>query len=108
MIAGTVVINLATHDSAFYRRQNSEDRRLIDEDPKERRDADRYALMVLPLCPDGAHVEVNLGTRRYVEQQVAALLHEHDHRLQIEIRGSDPGAVAQLVRAARSGEWEVI
>lgn len=69
--------------------------------------ADRRALGVLPQCPDGAHVEIDLGARKFVDHSVAHLLHEQDHRLQIEIRGSDPTAVARLIRAARTGLWEV-
>lgn len=69
---------------------------------------DRRALMMLASCPDGAEVVVDIGARAYVSEDAAQWLHEHDHRLQIFIHGSNPSAVATFVRAARAGEWSVI
>lgn len=81
MITGTVVVNLT-----------------LAEDGREQLDVDRRALSVLPVCPDGAHVLIDLGARRYVSHEVAHLVHEHEHRLLLDIRGAHPAAVADLVR----------
>jgi hypothetical protein len=53
--------------------------------------ADRGALLALESCPDGARVIVDLGDR-----------------LDIDIRGTDPRAVAVLVRAVRTGSLDVV
>lgn len=73
----------------------------------EQASADRRALDVLRQCPDGAHVIVDLGERVYPSQDAALWLHQHDHRLRIDIRGCDPAVVDRFVRAARAGMWEV-
>ena len=69
---------------------------------------DRRALGVLDRCPDGASVIVRIGRRRFVSQDAACWLHEHDHRLQITIDGDEPEGVLRFVQAARSGEWSVV
>ena len=68
---------------------------------------DRHLLDVLSRVPDGASVIVEIGCRKFVTQDAAIWLHEHDHRLEIEIHGTDPDAVARFIRAGRSGEWAV-
>lgn len=68
---------------------------------------DRRLLQVLELCPDGARVVVDIGSRKYVSQDAARWLHEHDHRLQIEVIGTDPTAVLRFVLAGRAGDWSV-
>jgi hypothetical protein len=68
---------------------------------------DRRLLQVLDLCPDGARVVVDIGSRQYVSQDAAHWLHKHDHRLQIEVIGTDPAAVLQFVLAGRAGDWSV-
>lgn len=70
--------------------------------------ADRRALRVLDECPDGAVVIVDIGDRDFVTDDAARWLHQHDHRLQIDIRGSRPAAVARFVTAARAGTWSVV
>lgn len=91
MITGTVTI--ALREVANFLEQSSADRRALD---------------VLRHCPRGAHVVVDLGERTFVSEDAARALHEHDHDLQIEIRGSDPEAVARFVRAARAGSWDAV
>lgn len=70
--------------------------------------ADRRALQVLDECPDGAVVIVDIGQREFVTEDAARWLHQHDHRLQIDIRGSQPIAVARFITAARAGTWSVV
>lgn len=69
---------------------------------------DRRQLAVLEDCPDGARVVVDIGRRAFVTHDAAVWLHDHDHRLQIEIHGTNPGAVTRFVRAGRAGDWSVI
>jgi hypothetical protein len=69
---------------------------------------DRRQLAVLEHCPDGARVVVDIGRRRYVTHDAAIWLHEHDHRLAIEIHGVEPDAVLRFVQAARAGDWSVV
>lgn len=64
---------------------------------------DRRQLAVLDQCPDGARVVVDIGRRKYVPHDVVRCLHEHDHRLDITIRGESPNAIANFVQAARAG-----
>lgn len=90
MITGTVVIDLSACDYSSQMQRT-----------------DRHLLDVLNQVPDGARVIVNIGNRRHVTQDAAVWLHEHDHRLDIEIRGSSPDAVAAFIRAGRAGEWQV-
>lgn len=89
MIGGVIRIDLSEVDDSFYQLQRS----------------DRHRLDVLSLVPDGVRVIVDIGDRRHVTQDAAVWLHEHDHRLEIEIHGTDPKAVADFIRAGRSGEW---
>ena len=70
--------------------------------------ADRRALTVLDDCPDGVTVIIDIGAREFVSQDAAIWLHKHDHRLQVDIRGSRPMAVARFIAAARAGSWEVV
>ena len=42
-----------------------------------------------------------VGDRDFVSEDAARWLHEHDHRLQLDIRGTNPAAVQRFVRAAR-------
>lgn len=77
--------------------------------PGELHDAhDRRVLQRLSSCPDGVRVIVDIGRRKWVTHDAAVWLHEHDHRLQIEIRGEDPDAVRQFIRAGRAGRWDAI
>lgn len=69
---------------------------------------DRQALDVLERCPDGARVVVDIGRREFVTQDAALWLHNHDHRLSIEIRGESPEAIRRFVSAARAGDWSVV
>ena len=69
---------------------------------------DRRLLQVLELCPDGARVVVDIGGRKHVSQDAAHWLHDHDHRLQIEVIGTNPAAVLQFVLAGRAGDWSVL
>ena len=69
---------------------------------------DRNALVVLEQCPDGAHVVVDIGGRKFVTEDAARWLHAHDHRLQVDIRGRRPDAVLRFVTAARAGTWSVV
>lgn len=91
MISGTVIVDLSQVDVAAARLQRT----------------DRYLLDVLSRVPNGARVIVDIGDRKHVSQDAAVWLNEHDHRLDIEIRGTDPDAVARFVRAGRAGEWQV-
>lgn len=68
---------------------------------------DRYLLDVLKRAPEGARVIVDIGDRQHVTQDAAAWLHDHDHRLEIEVHGTSPEAVARFIRAGRTGTWEV-
>ena len=86
LITGCVVIDLSTEPTVGGNR----DRRLLDQ---------------LASAPDGCRVVVNVGRRSYVSQDAARWLHEHDHRLFIEIQGARAAAVARFVQAARTGEW---
>jgi hypothetical protein len=91
VITGTVFIDLSEVDTGMAQFQR----------------ADRYLLDVLSAVPDGARVVVNVGDRRYVSQDAAVWLHDHDHRLEIEIQGTDPRTVARFIRAARcGGDWQ--
>lgn len=92
MITGTILIDLSGVDEsmAVYQR------------------GDRYLLDVLHMVPDAAHVVVDIGDRKFVTQDAATWLHEHEHRLSIEIRGTNPRAVQCFISAARSGEWAVV
>lgn len=94
MITGCVVINLANVDLAA--------------DPYSRQNTDRHMLDVLRAVPDGARVVVDIGNRQHVSQDAAVWLHDHDHRLEVEIRGTDPAAVSRFIRAGRAGSWDVI
>jgi hypothetical protein len=69
---------------------------------------DRHLLDVLNRVPDGARVVVDIGNRKFVTQDAAAWLHEHDHRLSIEIHGTHPEAVAAFIHAGRTGDWGLI
>ena len=91
MITGAVVVDLSEVDSWDEVHQRT----------------DRHLLDVLNRVPDGARVVVDIGSRRFVTQDAAAWLHEHDHRLQIEIRGIEPEAVAEFIRAGRTGKWAI-
>ena len=70
--------------------------------------ADRRALEAMRMCPDGARVIVDIGNRWHVTDDAIGWLHEHQQRLDIEIQGADPAAVAKFVRAARAGTWRGI
>ena len=65
--------------------------------------SDRRELQVLERVPDGARVVVDIGARKWFNQDTAIWLHRHGDRLNIEITGRDPDVVDCLVRAARSG-----
>lgn len=80
----------------------------LSREPETGETLDRRRLDVLRECPDGARVVVDIGRRHYVSQDAAYWIHEHDTRLLIEIRGENPRGVAELVRAAREGEWSAI
>jgi hypothetical protein len=88
MISGAVTIDLTVEPELF--------------DP-----LDRQKLSMLSTCPDGVRVIVNIGRRRFVSQDAAFFLNEHDHRLSIEIHGDDPSSVLRYVQAARAGVWGV-
>ena len=90
MISGTVYVDLSACDYSTQLQRT-----------------DRHLLDVLTRVPDGARVVVDIGNRTHVTQDAAVWLHEHDHRLSIEIRGSVPEAVADFIRAGRAGEWVV-
>ena len=92
VITGTVYVDLSQVDSAMALYQRG----------------DRYLLDVLNRVPDGACVIVDIGDRSFVTQDAARWLHEHDHRLSIDIHGTDPDAVARFIRAGRAGEWSVV
>ena len=92
MITGSVYISLA-RESSDWMDQGSDDRR---------------ALAVLRTCPDGASVVIDVGSRQYVSEDAAIWIQEEDHRLQIDIRGTDPTAVMRFVQAARAGTWSVV
>lgn len=89
MISGTIYVDLSMADGSTERGQRP----------------DRYLLDVLPRVPDGARVVVDIGNRQRVSQDAAVWLHDHNHRLEIEIRGTNPEAVATFIRAGRAGEW---
>ena len=89
MITGSVIVDLSS-------------------DPGENFTRDRHRLAVLEHCPAGARVIVDIGSRTFVTHDAAVWLHEHDHRLSIEIRGSDPQAVLRFVLAGREGDWSVV
>lgn len=91
MISGTVYVDLSAFDAGAARLQRT----------------DRYLLDVLNRVPDGARVVVDIGDRAHVSQDAAVWLHNHDHRLLIEIQGTNPDAVASFIRAGRAGEWQV-
>lgn len=88
MIGGVVTVDLTVEPELFDSR-------------------DRQKLAVLGVCPDGVRVIVDIGRRQFVSQDAAFFLHEHDHRLSIEIHGEDPAAVLRYVQAARVGGWAV-
>jgi hypothetical protein len=88
MITGCVRINLSQDDYSSQLQRT-----------------DRHLLDVLHRVPDGARVVVDIGDRKFVTQDAAAWLHEHDHRLSIEIHGTNPEAVAAFIHAGRSGDW---
>lgn len=90
MISGTVYVDLSASDHSDLLQRT-----------------DRYLLDVLSMVPDGARVVVNIGDRQHVTQDAAVWLHEHDHRLVIDIQGTDPRAVARFVQAGRVGEWVI-
>jgi hypothetical protein len=90
MISGTVYVDLSACDYTTQLQRT-----------------DRYLLDVLNRVPDGARVVVDIGARAHVTQDAAVWLHDHDHRLAIEIRGSVPEAVAAFIRAGRTGEWAI-
>jgi hypothetical protein len=70
--------------------------------------ADRRALLMLEACPDGARAVVDIGDRQLYDVSLVAYLHEQGGRLHLDIRGTDSRAVADLVRAARNGSWDVV
>ena len=88
MISGTVYVDLSASDYSTQLQRS-----------------DRYLLDVLNRVPDGARVVVDIGSRQHVTQDAAVWLHDHDHRLDIEIRGTIPEAVAAFIRGGRAGEW---
>lgn len=92
MIGGRIVIDLSA----------------VSSDGWEEAHSDRHKLQVLDQCPDGVEVVVQIGQRRYISQDAAYWLHQHDARLQILIEGADPKAVQHFVAAARAGEWSVV
>lgn len=70
--------------------------------------ADRNALAQLDQVPDGAHVVVDVGSRRFVSVDAAKWLHRNAHRLAIEIQGTPAADIRAWVDAARGGRlWEV-
>ncbi len=62
---------------------------------------DRHRLAILRDCPDGAHVTIDIGGRRFLSPDVVIALHPHRDRLHLEIVGEDPATVTELVRAVR-------
>lgn len=90
MISGTVYVDLSACDYSSQLQLT-----------------DRHLLDVLNRVPDGARVVVDIGGRLHVTQDAAVWLHDHDHRLDIEIRGAVPEAVAEFIRAGRTGEWAI-
>jgi len=88
VITGCILIDLSTEPTPGDNR----DRRLLDQ---------------LTAAPDGCRVVVNIGNRRFISQDAARWLHDHDHRLFIEIQGARTAAVARFVQAARSGDWSL-
>lgn len=92
MIGGRIIVDLSAADANAASEAHT----------------DRSRLQMLEHCPDGAEVTVFIGQRRYVSQDAAVWLHEHDSRLEITIEGADPDVVLKFVRSARSGEWSVV
>lgn len=71
--------------------------------------ADRTALAALDSVPDGAHVVVDVGARRFVSIDSARWLHRNADRLDIEIQGTPAADIRAWVDAARGGRlWDVV
>jgi hypothetical protein len=68
---------------------------------------DRWKVMGLEGCPDGARVVVSVGARTFIWPDTARELHRQARRLHIEVDGTDPRAVGRWITAVRTGE-EVI
>jgi hypothetical protein len=65
--------------------------------------ADKHALAPLDDVPDGAHVVVDVGDRRYVPLDAATWLRRNAHWLNLEIQGTPSADIRAWVDAARGG-----
>lgn len=90
MVTGTLYLDLSTEPDLFDNR-------------------DRHTLAQLGQTPDGAHVIVNVGSRKVVSVDGEHWLCHNAERLNIEIRGTSTEAVQRWIHAARNGRgWAVV
>lgn len=65
---------------------------------------DRGELSLLDAAPTGAHVVIDIGSRKWVSPDTARWLHRHVDRLHIEIAGTQRADIRAWMDAARTGE----